>query len=307
MKSVLVTPRSLTKTAHPAFSLFEKAGLSVKTCAPGVMPTEDDLLRLLPGCVGYLAGVEKISARVLEAAAAEGLEVISRNGVGIDNVDLEAAARLGIKVMPTKGANSRGVAELTMGLIFALLRSIPFVGFELKAERWTRREGMEVQGKKLGVIGCGEIGRIVSGMASALGMRVLGYDMYPIKSFRPENFSWAGLDDVIAEADVVTLHVPGGDRPLLDRETIGRMKRGVYIVNTARASVADEEAVLEGLESGRIAGFAVDAFDTEPPTDFRLVRHERVIATPHIGGYTKESVERVTVGAIQNIINTIKR
>ncbi|TFG58681.1 MAG: oxidoreductase, partial [Spirochaetales bacterium] len=112
---------------------------------------------------------------------------------------------------------------------------------------------------------------------------------------------------IFRQADIITLHVPGGEKPLIDREALKAMKEGVYIINTARASVVDEEAVLDGLNTGRIAGYAVDAFSAEPPADYRVIKHDRVIATPHIGGFTKESVDRVTVGAIRNIINNIKR
>ncbi|TFG57910.1 MAG: oxidoreductase, partial [Spirochaetales bacterium] len=240
MEKILVTPRSLTKKRHPAFSLFEDAGLSVVTCTPGVMPGEDELLSLLPGCIGYLAGVEKITARLLEAAP--GLQVISRNGAGMENVDIEAAKRLGIKVFPTAGANARGVAELTTGLMIGLLRSIPFSSGALKAERWERREGMELEGKCLGIIGCGEVGRLVAGMAGALGMRVLGYDLYPNMAFCLDSFEWADTEQIFRQADIITLHVPGGEKPLIDREALKAMKEGVYIINTARASVVDEEA-----------------------------------------------------------------
>lgn len=305
MEKVLITPRSLTKKPHPAFSLFEEAGLATVFCTPGVMPDEAELLRLLPGCIGYLAGVEKISAKVLEAS--KNLRVISRNGAGMENVDIEAAKSLGIQVYPTKGANSRGVAELTIGLIISLLRSVPFSNSALKQRRWERREGLEIEGKKLGVIGCGEIGKLTAGMAIALGMEVLGYDMYPNKSYCPENFTWESLEEVVAAADIITLHVPGGNKPVIDVDALSRMKDGAYIINTARASVVDEAAVLLALESGKIAGYAVDAFASEPPSDFSVIEHDRVIATPHIGGFTKESGDRVTIGAIRNIINNLKR
>ena len=167
MEKILITPRSLTKEGHPALELLRKAGFQVITCTPGKSPEEEELLRLLPGCVGYLAGVEKVSARVLEAA--KGLKVISRNGAGISNVDLEAARRLNIQVLPTPGANARGVAELTIGLILALLRSIPWSDGQLKAEAWSRRQGIELEGRTLGLVGCGDIGKLVVKMALGAG------------------------------------------------------------------------------------------------------------------------------------------
>lgn len=298
-KKILVTPRSVTKNGHPRLQRFKERGYEVIFCKPGSQPSEDDLLALLPGCVGYLAGVEKVSARVLEAA--KGLKVISRNGVGIDNVDLRAAERLGVRVTPAVGANSRGVAELTIGLILSLTRSIPFSDASLKRVEWQRREGIELEGRTLGLIGSGRIGREVAKMAAGLGMKVVVYDVVqdPASGLR-----YATLDEVVAGADVLSLHcpAPADGRPLVDAVMIGKMKRGAYLVNTARYSLLDPVAVIAALDSGRLSGLALDVFDVEPPGDNPLVRHARVIATPHIGGFTAESVERAMAGAVDNLL-----
>lgn len=296
---ILVTPRSVTKNGHPQLQRLKDRGWDVQFCKPGVQPSEDDLLALLPGCVGYLAGVEKVSARVLEAA--RGLRVISRNGVGVDNVDLRAAERLGVKVMPAIGANSRGVAELTIGLILSLARAIPFSDARLKRVDWQRREGIELEGKTLGLIGCGRIGREVAKMAAGLGMKVVVYDVVqdPASGLR-----YAALDEVVAGADVLSLHCPppADGRPLVDTVMIGKMKRGAYLVNTARYGLLDQTAVLAALDSGQLSGLALDVFDVEPPGDNPLVKHPRVIATPHIGGFTAESVERAMAAAVDNLL-----
>jgi len=260
---------------------------------------------LLPGCVGYLAGVENISARVLEAA--KDLRVISRNGTGIDNIDLDAANRLNIPICRAEGANTRGVAELTMGLIFALVRSIPFSDANLKDERWERRAGIELENRTLGLIGCGAIGKRVALLATGIGMKVVAFRRHPDYSFSPDSFSYAPLEEVYRQSDIISLHcppLPGGE-PMINRDAIPKMKRGVYLVNTARASLLDEDAVLEGLERGYIAGVAVDVFAEEPPSDYRFVQHERVIATPHIGGYTSESVSRATRQAVDNLLENL--
>ncbi len=303
MGKILITPRSLTRERHPAFSLIEEAGHTIITSTPGVQPSEEELLNLVPEIDGYLAGVEKISARVLEAA--KNLQVIGRNGVGTDNIDLETAQRLGIKICPTPGANAQGVAELTIGLLFSLVRWIPFSCSALKSESWSRRKGTELRGKTLGVIGCGNIGKKVAALGAVLGMQVLGYDMYPDNTYCPEGFGWGNLEDILKAADFLTLHCPAGENPLIDGPVITNMKEGVYLVNTARAALIDEQAVLAGLNSGRLAGYATDVFDPEPPEDFTLLHHEKVIGTPHIGGYTKESVDRATKGAIEQILENI--
>ncbi len=305
MNKVLVTPRSLTKKGHPALDALRDAGYEVIFSTPGVQPDEEELLRLLPGCVAYLAGVEKISARVLEAA--HDLRVISRNGTGIDNIDLEAARRLNITICVARGANANGVAELTIALMFALARAIPFSDASMKSEQWARREGIELTGRTLGLIGCGMIGKKVAVLGSAIGMQVVAFDPYPDPSFAPANFCWGSLDEVYKHSDIVSLHcpAPADGKPLIDRDAIAKMKPGVYLINTARAALLDEEAVLEGLASGQIAGAAVDVFAKEPPEDYRLVKHDRVIATPHIGGYTAESVQRATQEAVDNILKNL--
>lgn len=303
MGKILVTPRSLTKEGHPALERLKQAGHQVVTCTPGKSPEEAELLALLPGCVGYLAGVEKVSARVLEAA--KGLKVISRNGAGIDNVDLKAAERLGIQVRPAPGANARGVAELTVGLVFSLLRSIPWSDAQLKRQAWSRRQGLELAGRTLGLVGCGNIGRLVVELATGVGMKTMAFKRHPDPSFAPPNFRWVGPEELYAGSDVVSLHCPAGEKPVIDREAIARMKKGVYLVNTARAGVVDEQAVLEALDSGRIAGYAVDVFAQEPPKDWKLAGHEKVIATPHIGGFTEESVSRATEDAVRNILEVL--
>lgn len=303
MAKILITPRSLTKGGHPALARLKQAGHEVITCTPGKMPDEAELLALLPGCAGYLAGVEKVSARVLEAA--KGLKVISRNGVGIDNIDLEAARRLNIQVRPTPGANARGVAELAIALMLSLLRSIPWSDGQLKRQAWNRRQGLEVAGRTLGLVGCGSIGRIVVGLATGLGLEVIAFRRHPDPSFAPPHFRWVRPEQLYAGSDVISLHCPAGPKPIIDQESIAQMKQGVYLVNTARAEVVDGQAVLEALEAGQIAGYACDVFPQEPPEDWRLAAHERVIATPHIGGFTEESVRRATEDAVQNLLEAL--
>lgn len=305
MKKVLVTPRSVTKAGHPALKRLTGAGFEVIFSTPGVQPGEAELLEKLPGCAGYLAGVERVSARVLEAAAGT-LKAIARNGVGIDNVDLDAARRLGIRVLPAAGANSRGVAELTIALILALARAIPFSDAHLKARDWQRREGVELEGKTLGLIGCGRIGAQVARMARGLGMTVLACDPYPPPAL-PEGMRLTSLDEVLATSDFLSLHCPAAaeGKPLIDSRALGNTKRGAYLINTARASLLDAGAVVAALDDGRLAGLAIDVFENEPPGDDPLALHPKVIATPHIGGYTRESVDRAVGAAVENLLQAL--
>ena len=304
--SILITPRSVTERGHPALARLSAAGFEVRFCTRGKQPNESELLQLLPDCVGYLAGVEPISARVLEAARQ--LKVIARNGTGIDNIDLPAAERLGIAVCRAEGANAQSVAELAIGLMFALARSLPFSDRGIKAGGWERRIGSELSGKTLGVVGCGRIGRLVSQLALGLGLRVLAYDVFPDPTYLPSpGFRFAPLDEILSQADVLSLHAPpaADGRPLLDAAAVARLRRGSLVINTARAGLVDAAALLAALEQGHVAGLALDVFDVEPPTDRRLASHDRVIATPHIGSYTRESVDRLVDVAVEQLLQKL--
>ena len=304
MNKILVTPRSLSKNGHPALDDLRKAGYEVVFATPGKQPTEAELLAILPECVGYLAGVEPVSAKVLRSSPH--LKVIGRNGVGIDNVDLEAAEEMGIAVERAVGANSRGVAELAISLMLSGVRSVPYSSKHLQAGEWVRRKGFEIEGKTLGLIGCGQIGKCVAKMALGLDMKVMAYDLYPDTTFTPSaDFCFSSINDIFKQADVISLHCPPADKPLIDAEAIVRMKDGVIIVNTARAALVDDTALLAALKSGKLHGYATDVFHTEPPKASELLAHESVIATPHIGGFTTESVTRATQAAVDNILKIL--
>ncbi len=303
MESILVTPRSLTQGGDPALDRLSTAGYRLVFSPPGVQPGERELAALLRGCVGYLAGVETISAGVIASAAS--LRVISRNGSGIDNIDLEACRSRGIRVLRAEGANAEGVAELTIGLLLDLARSITHSSGRLKAGSWERRKGFELPGRSLGIVGCGRVGRAVARSALAFGMEVRAFDPYPDAGFAPGlSFRYTSLEELLARSDVVTLHAPPREdgRAVIDGAGLLAMKPGACLINTARAELVDDRALLEALESGRLLGYATDVFEKEPPGATPLLAHERVIATPHIGGFTEESVSRVTRAAVENLL-----
>jgi len=302
---ILITPRSLTRSGHPSLAKLEAAGYELVFSTPGAFPSEDELIELLPGCVGYLAGVEQISGKVLDSAT--DLKAISRNGTGVDSVDLGAADRNGVQVLRAAGANARGVAELTFGHIIASVRSIPFSDAAMKDGRWERRKGVELADRTLGLVGCGMIGRYVAKFALAFDMNVVACDPYADMSFNPSSrFKFTSIDTVLS-ADIISLHCPASPdgEPEIDAGAIEKMNDGVYIINTARASLLDDKAVLEGLESGKIAGVVVDAFDPEPPTDWALASHPKAISTPHIGGFTSESIDRAVSVAVDNLLKAL--
>lgn len=306
MGRVLVTPRSLSRDGHPALAALEAAGHEVVFTTPGCFPSEDELLEKLPDCCAYLAGVEPITARVLEQATE--LKVISRNGTGVDSIDMAAAKRLGIKVCRAAGANARGVAELTFGLILALVRSIPLSDRALKREIWERHKGLELEGRSLGLIGCGKIGRYVAQFARGFDMKVLAYDPCPCTELGAmSHFAYVTLDELLEQAHIISLHCPAlpDQGPLVNEDTISKMKSGAYLINTARGSLLDADAVLAGLDKGQISGVAVDAFAQEPPKDWRLVSHAHVIGTAHVGGFTAESIDRAVSVAVDNLLEAL--
>jgi D-3-phosphoglycerate dehydrogenase / 2-oxoglutarate reductase len=301
---ILVTPRSLTETGLdnvPELKPLRASGYQLVAAPAGRVPTEEELLELVSGCVGWLAGVERIGARVLEVA--KDLRVISRNGAGTDAIDLEAAERAGVRVERAAGANAQGVAELALALALSALRNVPWSAAALRSGGWRRWQGRELQDCTVGVVGLGAIGRRLAGLFDSLGSRVIAYDPFA-PAERNARISLVDLPELLASSDVVSLHAPppADGRSLLDAARMAAIARGAVLVNTARSALVDDEAVLAALEDGTLAAYAVDAFDSEPPELTPLLQHERVLATPHIGGYTTGSVRRATTIAVENLL-----
>ncbi len=232
-------------------------------------------------------------------AAAGRLKLIVRGGVGLDNVDVAAAAERGVRVLNTPGAASVSVAELALGLIFALARRIPEADASMKAGRWEKKafsKGLEVEGRTLGIIGMGRIGRVLARKASAIGlMAIAAYDKFPSGTLDLAGCTLTTKADLLHRADFVSLHIPfePGDPPEIGAAELAQMKDGVFVVNCARGGVVDEGALYDALESGKVSGAALDVLREEPPKDLRLVRHPRVICTPHVGAGTIEGQGRV--------------
>jgi D-3-phosphoglycerate dehydrogenase len=306
MKTILVTPRSLTEAPHAAVEEMRKAGFTIVYSTAGQLPDEDELLHLVPDVVGWLAGIEPVSSRVI--AAARSLRVISRNGTGIDNLPIGDLKSRGIQLRTADGANAAGVAELTIALILASLRHIPFCDAGIKVGQWPRRRGREIRGRKLGVVGCGAVGAQVARLSSALGASVLAYDpARPALALQGEPIVFADLDTVFAESEIVTLHCPAprDGRLLIDRQALASFRSGAVLINTARASLVDETAIVAALDNGQLATYATDVFAEEPPIASALTRHSRVIATSHIGGFTEESIDRATRIAVANLVESL--
>ena len=242
--------------------------------------------------------------------AAPNLRVIARAGTGVDNVDVAAATARGIVVMNAPGANSLSVAELAMGLILSLARNIPAADASMKTSRWEKSKfaGAEIRSKTLGLVGLGRIGQEVAARAHAFEMQVLAHDPFISADLAATlGVELVSLDDLCARADYISLHIPSlpATKHLFNADRLGRCKRGVRIINTARGELIDEAALVDAIETGQVAGAGLDVFDPEPPKDWRLPILPQVIATPHIAASTKEAQEQVgteTAAALRDFL-----
>jgi D-3-phosphoglycerate dehydrogenase len=238
--------------------------------------------------------------------AVPGLRVIAKHGVGTDNIDVEAARAAGIEVVNAPGANSGGVADLTLALILAAARQIVPAHLSCTGGHWERFPGIELSGKTLAVIGYGRIGRAVAARALAFGMRVVAYDPYVPAAAYPADVSPGDLDGVLARADVVTLHLPGGGHPILSRERLEALRPGAIVVNAARGDLLDEEALADLLRSGHLRAAALDALQVEPlAPESPLHDAPRLIVTPHIGAQTDLANRAMGVSVAEDVVRVL--
>lgn len=249
--------------------------------------------------------------REVLAAAVPRLKVVGRAGAGVDNIDLPAAREHGVVVVNAPNANTTAVAELTMGLMLSLARQVPQATASLRAGEWRKADfsGIELHGKTLGLVGVGRVGSAVAALSAAMGMRVLGYDpLLPPDTLRQRGAEPAELEALLAGSDFVSLHVPldRGTHQMINAQQLARIKPGAFLVNTARGNVVDEAALLQALESGRIAGVALDVFGREPPGPDPLLQHPAVVATPHIGAQTAEARQRVALDIATEVLAALR-
>jgi len=262
--------------------------------------TAEEKPRLAEILADYDALVVRSSTQVTAdlMRAGKRLKVVGRAGIGVDNVDVAAATELGILVVNAPTANLVSATEHTFALLFALARKIPFADASMKEGKWDRKiTGLELQGKTIGIIGFGRIGQKVASRARAFDMQVLAYDPFlDAAAARRLEVDLVSLEDLLRQSDAITFHTPLTDqtRNLLNRERIALMKKGALVINVGRGGVVDEAALLEALESGHLGGAALDVFSEEPPKDLTLVRHPKVVATPHLGAQTREAQERIS-------------
>ena len=252
----------------------------------------------------------KITKEIVEAATRT--KIIARVGVGLDNVAIEAAEMKNIRVINAPEAASTAVAELVVGLMVCLIRSIPKADAETKRGNWIKKDlmGSQLSGKYLGIVGVGNIGRNIGRMARALRMNLIGYDPYPINRefIKETGMIVTDLNTLLESADFITCHVPATPetKDMFNSETMARMKRTAYLINTSRGDIINEDALYDALKSGRLAGAALDVFQVEPPTNKQLLNLPNVLCTPHIGAQTKEAQELASTVIAEKIIQILR-
>jgi len=305
---VLVTARSFGRHDPSLRTELEAQVGEVRYNPTGNTLVADEVLPLLKDCHGYIAGVDEVPARVLEAA--KHLKVISRYGVGVDRIDLDAAQRLGIVVTNTPGANSGSVAELTIGLMLCLARQIPEAAQAVRAGIWPRMAGLCMEGKTIGLLGFGSIGKLVARRLAGFNARVLVNDPKLHPGECPEfEVTPCSRDDLLAQADFLSLHLPATDatRGMVNASFLRNMKAGAYLINTARGELIDEGALLAALESGRLRGAALDVFSHEPPDPSNpLLNHPNVLATPHIAAHADGATNAMGRLSLQDCLAVLK-
>ncbi len=286
---------------------LKESGFEVVTNPYGRQLRIEESKVLLDGVIGLIAGTETLSEEVLVSATS--LKAISRVGTGMDNVDLEAAKRLGIEVMNTPDAPTEAVAELTLGLILASYRKIPQLDRSVKCGKWPNSMGSLVYGKTLGVVGLGRIGKRVVELTAPFKVKVAAYDISPDMEFaRAFNVRLLTLDGLLKEADIITLHIPlsPSTRGLISKEEFSLMKIDAVLINTSRGAIVDEDALIKSLRSKKIGGACLDVFGNEPYAG-ELQRFENTVLTPHIGTYAKEARIKMEQEAVDNILKALKQ
>lgn len=307
-KKILITPKSFFRAKHIADEIFSQYQLEIVENNTGKTLTKEQMMELCQDIDGIIVGVDPMDEDVLRNA--KKLKAISKYGVGLDNIDLKVAEELGIKIRRAEGTNNRSVAELTIGLFFAISRSIPKATYDVKEGGWDRTLGTELFGKTVGIIGFGAIGREVAKMAYGLNMKILAYDPYfdDEELAKSMNVTMTGMNEILENADFVTLHLPLNEETnkMINKETLGKMKKTAYLINTARGELVDEDALYDALKSGIIAGAAQDVFSKEPPKkDHKLLTLDNFILTPHMGAYTREATERMVETSVKNLMEML--
>lgn len=269
--------------------------------------TEDELIERIKGASALVAGSDKVTKRVLEAGSPT-LKIVAKQGVGYNTIDIEAAKELGIAVTITPGANSKSVADLTMGLILNAARNISGMDRAIRNNEWYRYTGCELNNKIIGIVGMGHIGGEVAKRAYAFGMKILAYDIYPRQDFIEKyNVTYVSLEKLFKQSDVITLHAPAikATENMINRDSLNLMKSTAILVNAARGELINEEDLYEALKNKKIGFAALDVYKNEPLKNSKLTELENIVFTAHAGAYTKSAIIGAGVIASEEIVRVL--
>jgi len=302
---ILITTSSFAKSDRSLLETFVEQELQTVLNPYARKLTESEVSELIEQHqpIGMVAGVEPLTRKVLEKA--KNLKVISRAGIGMDAVDLQAARDLGIVVTNTPDAPTIPVAELTLGMILSLLRRIHISDASIRRDLWVRPMGNLLHGKTVGLVGCGRIGTYLAGLLSSFGCIIFGYDPFLNKS---DKFPLVDLKRILSDADIISLHIPYNqeNHHFINAERIQKMKKGSLLINAARGGLVDEDALHDALSSEYLGGAALDCFEEEPYTG-KLKDLDNVLLTAHIDSYAQEGRVMMEKQAVENLLRELKK
>jgi phosphoglycerate dehydrogenase-like enzyme len=295
---IAVTSRSFSANATLRRSLLQEFP-GARFNDEGLRLEDDSLVTFLSGAVGAIVGIEPISGSIL--AQLPRLRVLSKFGVGLDSIDLDEVRQRGIQLASTSGTNASAVAELTLLLTLGTLRRIPEATSNVRSERWVSVTGRLLEGKTVGLVGVGHVGKALNGLLQPFGCSILGFDLLKTPV---DGISFVALDELLGASDVVCIHVPltEATRGMIGIRQLGLMKNDAVLINTSRGGVIDEPALLAALISEEIAAAGLDVLETEPPLSWVLVNHPNVFATPHLAGTSQESNLAMGRAAIDGLV-----
>ena len=305
---ILVTPTSFSKDKRSqALDMLEEFADEIIFNPYGRPLTAPEMILLLDNVDGIIAGLDYITEEVINNAS-KTLKVISRYGVGYERIDIEAASKKGIVVTNTPGVNAESVADLALSLMLSIARGIPTLNSQVKNGEWPRFSGAELYKKTVGILGLGAIGKGVAMRAKGFSMKVLAYDPYIDRAYAEANdIEVCDFEEIISNSDFISLHLPLNEKTknIINADTILKMKKGAVIINTARGGLIDEDAAYQGLQSGKLGGLGLDAFEKEPPENSPLFELDNVVVTPHTGAHTAEAVCNMGIMSVQNLIDVL--
>lgn len=301
---IAIGPSSFGDASKEPIELLKKYGIEIVPNPYGRRLTEEETIQHLEGIDGLLAGLEPLNKRVLDASKGS-LKAIARVGIGMNNVDIPYAESLGIKVSNTPDGPTESVAEMTLTALLSLIRMVPQTNQKLHMGKWEKYIGRSLQGLNIGIIGYGRIGRRFRKYLESFPCNVYIYDPYlgENANLNEHDIKCETLDELLKNADVITFHAAGVDE-IISMDEVNKMRDGVIILNSARGELINEEALIAGLDSGKIQGLWLDAFWKEPYTG-KLTQYDNVLLTPHVGTYTQQCRESMEVAAVNNILRDL--